>query len=313
MAIGAVALVITLPGRAEVRAVRAARVSVVPAEVGVTVPLPEGLSLELEKQLEALLTAAEAGKLQVDQQKSVSASSLHDLLTRLAQLLNDPDALKQLARAMDTKAAKPSAPDAMKMQMLGERVKNAAGMEALPPEARDSLMDLAKGLSDAAQAEEAANAAESQEAAAAKAAQQANASQANAPGKPGDMDQVSMQFSKDEQAGAGAGVVMMSNQEMPTDNSQPGFGAGGGASTKSGGGKMSALEEALRRETVEASTDNSGQNVAADVRRKTEHSQASATFTHTASGTFDRSLAAAPPDVPEGRRASVQSYFIRKP
>jgi hypothetical protein len=75
---------------------------------------------------------------------------------------------------------------------------------------------------------------------------------------------------------------------------------------------MPDFEQALRRETVDASADTPGANVLSEVRRKTEHGQATVAFSHSASGPSDASRAAAPPAVPEGRRASVQTYFTRK-
>jgi hypothetical protein len=75
---------------------------------------------------------------------------------------------------------------------------------------------------------------------------------------------------------------------------------------------MAELEAALRRETVEASMDNSGDNVQTEARRKTEHGQATVTYAQSAAGAVDRGRAVAPPPVPESRRAAVQTYFIRK-
>jgi hypothetical protein len=52
--------------------------------------------------------------------------------------------------------------------------------------------------------------------------------------------------------------------------------------------------------------------VITDVHRKTEEGAATVGFARSASRTFDRSRAAAPPPVPEDRRQGVQTYFIRK-
>jgi hypothetical protein len=64
---------------------------------------------------------------------------------------------------------------------------------------------------------------------------------------------------------------------------------------------------------VEASQDSPGENVDTEIRRKTEHGNATVTFTGSASGNFDRTRAAAAPPVPEARRSGVQTYFVRKP
>jgi hypothetical protein len=114
------------------------------------------------------------------------------------------------------------------------------------------------------------------------------------------------------ESGGGAGIIMMGNKDEAAGKAAPGLGMGGGSDTRTEGGRMADLEAALRRETIEASADNAGDNVQTEARRKTEHGQATVTYAHSAAGTFDRSRAVAPPPVPERRRAAVQTYFIRK-
>jgi hypothetical protein len=92
----------------------------------------------------------------------------------------------------------------------------------------------------------------------------------------------------------------------------PGAGVGGSGSEETAASSAAAIEVALKQEIVEASQDAPGGNVESEIRRKTEHANATVTFTSSAAGTFDRSRAAAPPPVPEARRADVQTYFIRK-
>jgi hypothetical protein len=104
---------------------------------------------------------------------------------------------------------------------------------------------------------------------------------------------------------------------MPSAGSQegagpPGGGVGGGAGSDNAAGTAANLE-ALKQEVVEASQDDTGDNVDAEIRRKTEHGDATVAFTRSGATASDRSRAAAPPPVPEARRSDVQTYFIRKP
>ena len=125
------------------------------------------------------------------------------------------------------------------------------------------------------------------------------------------MDESSIQSLKEASPGGGTGMLMMSNEQTAAGG-EPGMGLGGGSSPNAEGGELAALAQALRQETVEASTDNAGDNTLTEMRRKTEHGQATVTFTQSAARGFDRGRAAAPPAVPEARRPGVQSYFIRK-
>jgi hypothetical protein len=73
-----------------------------------------------------------------------------------------------------------------------------------------------------------------------------------------------------------------------------------------------ALEQALRRETVEASSDTAGDNVMSETRHKTERTDATVGFTHGSPGALTQGRAAPPPAIPEDRRAVVETYFTRK-
>jgi hypothetical protein len=87
---------------------------------------------------------------------------------------------------------------------------------------------------------------------------------------------------------------------------------GGSGSQEAAAAAAMALAAAFSHETVEASQDNPGDNVETDVRRKTEQGTSAVAFTRGAAGQFDKSRASAPPPVPEARRSSVQTYFVRK-
>ena len=75
---------------------------------------------------------------------------------------------------------------------------------------------------------------------------------------------------------------------------------------------MPGISKALRHEIIEANEDDVSGDVHTAERRKTERGRAAATFTGSASGTFDATRASAPPPVPETRRAGIQTYFSRK-
>ena len=266
-------------------------------------PLVPGqpLSPELQKQLADLLLAAELAGASTDARLTASAE-LRDLLAQLGEL-RDSEALKELARAM---SANPILSDQMskEMQALAERTRRASETAAMPPELRNALEKLSDNLSIAA-AKEMDDSNDPVAAANAQSGETAK-SKADAPSS------ASIQSIQDADAGAGAGMIMMSD-ENATPGGDPGLGAGGGSAAANGGGTMPDIAKALRQETVEASTDSPGENVTTDTRHDTEHGSATITYTQSAPGAFDRSRAAAPPPVPEGRRSAVQTYFIRKP
>ena len=263
------------------------------------VTLPE----DLQQALEQLLAAAEEGTLD-GQSALLSSAEMKELLAKLREL-RDTEALKELSHAMSPDAEDVPQRSAQEMKALADRLRHAAEINPDAREFRTSLEQLAKNLSEAAAAEEAGA---------------ENARNAPASSEPGDSSQASkasgpneptIQSMKESQDAAGSdSVIMMSNKDA-TAAGPPGFGVGGSGST-SGEARPTNIEAALRQETIEANSDTSGPNVDADVRRKTEQGQATATFTHGAAGQSDRSRAAAPPPVPEERRSDLQRYFIRK-
>lgn len=304
MMLAALALVVVLPERAGLRRAASAQARADAPAGDETLAEGQVLSPELQKLLEELLAAADTGTLPA--QADADAAALHDLLAELAKL-TDPEALKNLARAMTGMRDTDKKLSIADMKSLAERAKRAAEMKALSPEARKAMDDLAQKLSDIAKREEAAND-QPEEAVGSKDRQQGDAAQTD---EAASTDEMSIQAVKDAAAGGGAGMIMISSQEAPASDS-PGTGLGGGSGTANGGGRMAGIQQALRQETVEASTDDPGENVFTDVRRKTEYSHATVTYTHGAAGALDRGGATARPAVPEGRRAGLRTYFIRK-
>jgi hypothetical protein len=268
--------------------------------------IPALLSPELQKELEALLAAAEAGTLTLDQ-KSAQSGELKDLLAKLRQLV-DRDALKDLAHAMDQDRIAGTKRTAEEMKNLAERAKRAAEMGANSREFREAMEEFARNLSEAAYAEQSREEEALASISSSKNPEAGDTGQTNA--APG-MDEASIQSVRDAEPGGASGVMMMSSQDSPSGAAPPGFGIGG-SGTMNSEGQPTDLPHALRRETVEADKDNAGDNVEAQIRRKTEEGQATATFTRGASAKSDVNRAAPPPAVPEARRTDVQRYFIRK-
>jgi hypothetical protein len=306
MALGAIALAVVLPERfgfraagSEVATARAAEPAITPAM------LDELLSPEMLKQLEALFAAAENAASSPAERAATSAE-LRALLAQLSQL-KDREALMELVRALDPNKDGQTTLSSQEMKALAERAKRTADMKTLPPEIRNALEKLSESLKKTAEGDP-SSPKDPSEAVASKDKQPGEAGETS---KGANVDEASIQSVKDAGAGAGAGMIMMSNEEAAMGG-EPGLGVGGGSAANNGGGRMAAIAQALRHETVEASTDNAGDNVLTDIRRKTEHGDATVNFTHSASGTFDRSRGAAPPAVPEARRQGVSTYFVRK-
>ncbi len=262
---------------------------------------------ELLKQLEELLSAAD-GASQANPPTPASAAELRDLLNRLSQLKDLKD-LKALARAMDPSQRQNPEATAKQLKELAERAQRTSEMATVDPDVKKGLEKLAEKMSDAAAQEQQAGKEDPKNAQAAQEKSKGDTAQTTA-GK-GAEESSEIKSVKDAQAGGGSGVMMMAGKDGPMGG-EPGTGLGGDSAPNKGNGTMADIELALRKETIEAASDNPGDNVLSEARRKTELGKANVTFTRGAAGTFDRSRAAAPPAVPEGRRTAVQTYFIRK-
>jgi hypothetical protein len=301
MALGAVALALSVPGRAGIQARTPATGSTARAQRPSSVT---SLPPDLQKELEELLKLAESGGT-ASGGKALTASELRDLLARIDKL-RGLQALKDGKLDPNTPGSKPGqVPDDLKA--LTERLKRASEMGALSPELKDAFAEAAEKLADASSTEP-SSAKDPQEAMAAADAQKGQAGKSKTPGG---QEENSVQSVKDASAGGGAGVVMMSSQDA-SSGKDPGLGLGGGSSQNGGRGHMADLGAALRKETIEAKADNPGENVETELRRNTERGDATVAYTKVAPRAFERGRSSAPPAVPEGRRAAVHSYFIRK-
>jgi hypothetical protein len=303
MIAGALALTFGLPQRASAR-----RTTATPPEAAraATPGDPRAAALllppELMQQLEALLAAAERGDTEAAGRLATS-QELRELLNKLAA---DPDLLARLAKALAATDPK-KAPTARELKALAERARRAAETSAMSQDMREAMEKMAKEA-EAAGAEVAENTEEGQPMTS-DSPEKAESGQSNAASS---MQELSVQLSRQADAGGGAGLMMMSN---PSDQGggPPGSGVGGGGGQEQAAAAAAALAAAFKQEVVEASQDNPGDNVDTEIRRKTEQGSSQVGFTQSAAGQFDRSRAAAPPPVPEARRSGVQSYFVRKP
>jgi hypothetical protein len=302
MALGALVLALSVPGRIGIQARTPATTTTAartqrPSSV-------TSLPPDLQKELEALLKLAESGGT-ASGGKALTASELRDLLARIDKLRGMPG-LKDGKLDPNTPGSKPGEMPG-DLKALTERLKRASEMGSLSPELKDAFAEAAQKLADASKTQP-TSPKDPQEALAAADAQKGPAGESKSPGS---QEENSVKAVKDASAGGGAGVVMMSSQEA-SSGKDPGLGLGGGSAQNSGRGRMADLGAALRKETIEAKTDNPGENVETEMRRNTERGDATVAYTKVAPRAFERGRSSAPPAVPEGRRAAVHSYFTRK-
>jgi hypothetical protein len=250
----------------------------------------EGLPPELPQELQDLLAAIESGTLPP---AGAANAAMQDMLAKL-QSLKDPATLAALARAMANDLKNGDSAAAMKK--LAERTRRDAAMTP-PSDIRDALENLSKKLSDPDRDLDSAGLEESDEM-----QQQGSVDMAGAP----------PQSSHDATAIASLGMVSLSKQDVSDPNAPPGMGAGGTSSAPHGGGTMPEMTQTLRHEIIEANEDDLSSDMQTEARRRTERGQATATFTGAAAAAFDGARASAPPQVPEARRAGMQTYFTRK-
>ena len=298
MMVAAIGLTITLP-------VRSARFGSGTTESSAEAAVSDALralelSPELQKKLNELLSSIEQQRLTASE-AAAKAGDLRDLLDQLAKL--DPAMLKDLEKA----AAANAGAEAQKLdaKALAERVKRDARAQNLPSDLKKALEEAARQLDAAKRSENAA--AEQQTGPPGDAAPDAAQQSGGDKTAKGDAAQsTSVQMSREAGGAAAAAQMMMTGTGSASMDPNPGQGDARKAGT------LSAIEQALKRELVEAASDQLGDNVTTEIHKKTEQGRATASFTRAAAATFDRGHASAPPPVPDARRAQVHTYFIRK-
>jgi hypothetical protein len=297
MAVAAVALTMLVPGGARLNATAARKAANAAAtKPAVIVALPP----ELRKALEAMLTTAESAN-----GRALTAAEVRDLLATLDALAHR-DPAKQAAAA-NVPGERPA--NKADLKALAERARKASESTNLEPQVREALADMAQKLNEAGEDANAMDSRDAQDAAADKNKQDGQAQASKSAG--GKQDSAGAQSVQEAAGGSAAGIVMMTTDDA-SDARSGGLGLGGGSADKKGAGQFADLGAALRKETVEASTDNAGENVPITERRKTEQSNAATAYSHAAAAPAERGSSTAPPPVPESRRAAVKSYFIRK-
>ena len=272
----------------------------------VTGPTLVALPADVRKHLEDLLAAIERGELSADAARARTAE-LRDVMSRIDPSLDL--ALADLGKRTPAGSVVGAAQPANDAAQLAARAEHAAARATgLPADVRWSLEDLASRLANSASA-----------------SQPADASATASAGKSEESGGSSSQTDANALADAAkAGLLMRETAPDPAANQMmmAGVGAAGGDSglgvghadlKSAGAGQLLDLEQALRRETVDASADAAGANVIAEARRKTEQGRATVAFTHAAAATFDASHGTHRPQVPEDRRALVGQYFVRVP
>ena len=301
LAIGALILALPMAGRAGVHAVgsgsgTAAARAAADADLAL---LPPAILKKLQDLLEEAERAGKPGAT-----VALTADQFRDLLAKL-DLAKDQKAEQDSKRGLDPSAKRMGA-EGEQLKDLADRLKRAATIDALTPDVRDAMSEVAEKLSEMSEGQapkdpqDAAGSAEAPQGDAAQAKKNANK-----------FDDSSVKSVKDASAGGGAGVIMMSSDD-PQGAQEAGLGLGGASTGKKGGGTMPDLMAALKKETIAAYMDDTGENTTVDNRRKTERGTATVAYSATPPAAFEKGRATAPPAVPEKHRAAVQTYFIRK-
>ncbi len=264
------------------------------------------VSDELQKKLEALLAAIEEGRLSAADMKA-SLEQMKDMMAKV-----DPELQKKLDQLLKDKPLGDQANNKrmdLDKETLAERAeRDKASTGGLPEDVRWALEDLASRLAQQSADRQTAkgNPAASQETGEkGQGSAQAEAQQATAA-------EAAMQMVREAASEADAAKMMMGGGGMMGGDSRSG--AGGNNGKETGAADALLIAQALRKEILEAQTDNQGANVnKEDLRRKTEQSTSSLGFTRVqVPAGFERGRADAPQPVPEARRDLLLKYFIRR-
>jgi hypothetical protein len=272
-----------------------------PGELGT----PDEIAAELRAKLDALLAA-------MGDEKAMEPGTLADLeMLKKLMASVDPNLQKKLDELMKKN---PAAESGVKgkggddpLAEKGDMADSAAG---LPEDVRWALEDLANRLANA-DANRQTN--EKNPSASTETGEKGRGSAQAETGDSKEM-QASAQMMRQAAADPGAAKLMPGGGGMMGGDSR----AGAGGNTPNKPGDLTAIPEqiaqSLRKELIEANTDNLGENVPKDdIRRKTEQGKSAIGFTRVAApAASDPSRVNAPPPVPEARQPLLQRYFIRK-
>lgn len=259
------------------------------------------VSAELQKQIDDLIRGVQTGAIPMD--------AARQKVSEMRNALADLDPKLQAALAEATKGQQPSDwnaedPDA-KVNALAEKAEKAAANAQLPQDMKWSLQDLAEKLQKASKPSQ----------------KQDTGDPARETGAGAKDKDAANGGAKSQEAGVqmtrNAGADSQSNQMMATSSPLDALMKVDPKGNDGGGPKNGAFKPldlaALKKETIQADADSQGANVLADMRRKSEQSHSTMSFTRVAPlTTYDKSHATAPPPPPDSLRALVKQYFIRK-
>lgn len=260
------------------------------------------LPADIQKKIDELLAAIQSGELSADAAR-LKVDEIRDLLDKL----NAAEEAKGKGEASKNAEAgggeKPSDDEGDRLTKKAEELAdNSAG---LPEDVRWSIDDLASRLANSDASKRETN---KENAAASETGEKGTGSDDAAKAE---MAQAAgMQMVREAASDASEGQMMNGGGGAMGGDSRPGAGGNQGGA---GPVNLTALQQALRQELIQAQADLLGQTVDTEVRRKTEQSQAKVGFSRVAAPTsFDRSRAALPPPVPEAHRSLLQRYFQRR-
>jgi hypothetical protein len=263
---------------------------------GASADAPAGTQIptELQKQIDDMLKAMEAGTLPMD----AARQKISELRNALSEL--DPKMQAALAKAMKDqamKAGEKSDPEAAK---LAARAEQAANDPSLPEDMKWSMKDLAAKLEKAGEHDEDPNAD--------KGTSKATQAQTGAAEAADKMQAGAVQMTRSTSADSQSSQMMASTASPMGGNAR---GDTNDAAKKANAAPFDLA--ALRKETIQADSDSEGANVLAEIRRKSEQSHSSLAFSHVAPlAAYDKSHAAAPPATPDAMKPLVKQYFVRK-
>lgn len=264
----------------------------------------EMLPDDVQAKIDALLGELGEGGLTEDEAR-LKMDELRDLLAKMDAAGKEAELSKEKAgEAAEAGGQKPSDDPGDKMAAKAEQAADASA--GLPEDVRWSLEDLANRLANAKENQSKTN--EKNDAASEQTGEKGNAGDG---AETAEMKQAAgMQMVREAASEGAEGQMMQGGGGAMGGDSKPGAGGNQGGQGKL---NMVALGQALRQEMIQAQTDQLGQNIDTELRRKTEQSQAKVSFTRVpAPTTFDRSRAALPPPVPEAHRSLLQRYFQRR-
>ena len=264
----------------------------------------EMLPDDVQAKIDALLGELGEGGL-TDAEARLKMDELRDLLGKMDAAGKEAElSAEKAGEAAEAGGQKPGDEAGDKMAAKAEQAADASA--GLPEDVRWSLEDLANRLANAKENQSKTN--EQNKAASEQSGEKGNAAEG---AEASDMKQAAgMQMVREAASEGAEGQMMQGGGGAMGGDSKPGAGGNQGGEGKL---NMAALGQALRQEQIQAQSDQLGENIDTELRRKTEQSQAKVSFTRVpAPTTFDRSRAALPPPVPEAHRSLLQRYFQRR-